>query len=160
MRGRGPLPNYVYKDAINRMVIPSDVKKRIEHLVRYATSRGVLSYIAYRSALRYVIENECPEFLLKIDLSKVPIRGYAKCISIWRDAGLIKHTSRREAITRAINSPLFEAIFVGNGFDGEFLDKLRERVIELLDERGAPRGNLRTAILRLVSIAMGDLDGR
>jgi hypothetical protein len=104
----------------------------IRRLVKAAVDNGVLYYVAYTSALKYVLENESPEYLLLLDNPAIPMKGYMKCIRLWRDIGLIRPISRREAVIRVINSRMFGDTLIENGVPISLLDSIRERLLNRL----------------------------
>jgi hypothetical protein len=127
--------------------IPPYVKRRVISLYTYAIQNKVPSYIAISVALKYVLENEYPELLFKFD-EPLPMKGYAKCIAIWSRAGLVRPINKREAIRRAISSPLFDQILIENGVPYEKISVVKERIDQFVNEYG---GNLRQILRRIIS---------
>jgi len=149
---------YSYKSKFSKISLPKDLERRVNSLVSFAVASGVLGYIAYASAIRYVLEHEAPEYLLKVQLPELPIKGYAKCLRIWSELGIVKHTPRREAVLRAINSPFFDEVLEARGVDSNLIGIIKERIIRMINGGGVPKGDLGKALMKLLSAAIGDFD--
>ena len=143
-----------YENLLNPIFNPEHVKNRVNDLVRYAVD-SILSYIAYASALKYILEHEYPEYLLPlIDSPKPPLRGYSKCLRIWSELGLIHNTSKREALMRVVNSREFEDRLVSEGIPSNLLNTVRQRMMERIERGEVPKGSLLKSIKSLINIAL------
>jgi len=127
--------------------IPAYVQRRVDELYGYAVENGVLSYIARNAALKYVLENEYPELLFKFN-EPLPMKGYARCIALWSRAGLVKPISKREALKKAISSPLFDQILLNNGVSYERINTVKNEILKQIDKY---RGSLRQVLHQIVS---------
>ncbi len=146
---------YEYNNFSNRIPLPENIKSRVNSLVRYAVDSGMLRYIAYASAVKYVLEHEYPEYLLLMtDSPEPPLRGYSKCLRIWSELGLIHNTSKREALMRVVNSREFEDKLISEGIPSNLLNMVRQRVIEYMDDVGIPEGSLKKIIKSLINTAL------
>ncbi len=145
---------YMFKSIFSSISLPRPIETRVNQLVKHAVDKGVLSYVAYASALRYVLEHENPEYLLIIDLPELPLRGYAKCIRIWSELGVIKNTSRKDVVIKVIRSREFESILSSEGIPTNLLNTIRQKVIQHINDNGVPKGSLRKIVRNLIPLAL------
>jgi len=143
----------------NRDDLPTDVVKRIKELERSAIQNGILSYMAYACALKYVLENEHPLLFPDLDID-IPMRGYVKCIRIWRSAGLINSFDKEKLALNIVNSRDFENYLFAKGFprDINLVNSVRKWVIDqikLCGIRGSLRKTLHSMISHAISIYAG-----
>ena len=135
--------------------LPAEVIKRIKELERSAIQNGILSYMAYACALKYVLENEHPLLLPDLNDIDIPLRGYVKCIRIWREAGLINNVDKEKLALNIVNSRDFENYLFARGFprDINLVNNIRKWIINQIRLRGI-RGSLRETLHSMISHAI------
>ncbi len=145
---------YGYENLLNSIFNPEHIKSGVNDLVRYAVDSGMLQYIAYISAVKYVLEHEYPEYLLLINVHEPSLRGYSKCLRIWSELGLIRNTSKREVLMRVVNSREFEDKFVSEGVPTSLLNTVKQRITEHIDRDRVPKGSLKEIVKNLIDTAL------
>ena len=145
---------YEYKNLSSKILLPENIKNRVNSLVRYAVDNGMLQYIAYISAVKYVLEHEYPEYLLLINVHEPPLRGYSKCLRIWSELGVIHNMPRKMVLMRVVNSREFEDRLVSEGVPTSLLNTVKQRIMEHIDRGKVPKGNLRRSVKSLMDMAL------
>ena len=152
-----PTATVIY-NAIQQLNVDHVIRQLIFRLTYYAVRRGVPLKYALKNACHYLFEHEYPEELLRYKVAIGCEKYYNKCISIWRELGLIHPRPIIERYLAVINSDAFRHFLLKLCPNVKYVDTLIREMKRRVYKVGY-NGGLWSTIINILLEVDGELWG-